>query len=128
MILKIDGFKFFLDKRNYTKKNRHDYLTSVAKVNPEKYKQIISDEIIDECHVYFTWYKILLWLTPVLIVLSFVFNVIWYVFLLLSILSILGSKVFKNNLESLRLGYNIFMLLADMFVSDLKSKEEQKNK
>lgn len=117
-----NGIKIFLAKRPYPKKDRVSYMKKLTMQNPSKYKQLIIDEYNDECHVYTSWQHILLWFCGLFIILSLV-SKFWYLFIILSIISIVMSKICKNNVERLLLGYDFLMLTTDMFIESVKEEQ-----
>jgi len=113
--IKIKRIKLFFNKKNYFGMQRGEYLKYLMKKNPDEYKTFIITEYSDEMIVYTSWYIILLILSALMILISLLVNH-WYLFLGLSIITLILSKLVKNKLGKMLTGIKILFELIDIMI------------
>lgn len=114
--IKINKIKFFFNKKNYYGMNRKDYLHRLMQENPQDYKKYIITEYSDEIIVYTTWYLLLLILSAILIIFSIFIYSYWYIFLGLSIITLISSKIIQNKLSKMLSSIKILFKIIDIMI------------
>lgn len=121
--VKIKRLKIFFNRKDYLGMSRKEYLNHLIKKNPEDYKKFLILEYSDEMIVYTSWYMILLVLSGVLIVASIFICSLWYIFLCLSLITLIVSKRVRDKLGKMLTGMKFFISIINNRIEREQNKE-----